>query len=111
MSDAPGEGALRRWRRSGILSLLFVGLISPLVVVGSSRAGDQTRRGADQRRPSQNTLTVGQMAPDFDLPKLESVAPNSERGNAKRSEKGADRIKLSSFRGKKPVVLIFSSYT
>jgi hypothetical protein len=39
--------------------------------------------------------TVGSMAPDFELPKLGSV----------------DRVRLSSFSGRKPVALIFGSYT
>jgi len=38
---------------------------------------------------------VGAEAPDFDLPRLG----------------GADRVRLSQFRGRKPVALIFGSYT
>ena len=38
---------------------------------------------------------LGSMAPEFDLPRLGS----------------AERVRLSSFRGKKPVALIFGSYT
>jgi hypothetical protein len=38
---------------------------------------------------------VGADAPDFDLPRLGS----------------ADRVRLSQFRGRKPVALIFGSYT
>jgi hypothetical protein len=38
---------------------------------------------------------VGGAAPDFDLPKLGT----------------AERVRLSSFRGRKPVALIFGSYT
>lgn len=49
---------------------------------------------------------VGQVAPDFELPKI---------GNQKNGEKGVpakpELIKLSSFRNKKPVALIFGSYT
>ena len=40
-------------------------------------------------------LHVGQPAPDFTLPTLEKSA----------------HVKLSSFRGQKPVVLVFGSYT
>ena len=38
---------------------------------------------------------VGANAPDFDLPRLS----------------GAERVQLSHFRGRKPVALIFGSYT
>ena len=38
---------------------------------------------------------VGSHAPDFDLPRLGST----------------ERVRLSSFRGRKPVALIFGSYT
>jgi hypothetical protein len=41
------------------------------------------------------TLDVGDAAPDFDLPTAD--------------KKG--RVQLSSFRGKRPVVLVFGSYT
>ena len=40
-------------------------------------------------------LTVGDPAPDFELPGKDLTAP----------------VRLSSFRGKQPVVLIFGSYT
>jgi hypothetical protein len=40
-------------------------------------------------------LSVGQPAPDFSLP----------------LQNGAGTLKLSGFRGKKPVVLVFGSYT
>jgi len=40
-------------------------------------------------------LNVGDQAPDFQLPTLDKTA----------------QVKLSSFRGSKPVVLIFGSYT
>ena len=43
----------------------------------------------------QKTLAVGQNAPDFAL----------------RLLNGEEMIKLSDFRGKKPVVLVFGSYT
>jgi len=40
-------------------------------------------------------LQVGAVAPDFDLPTLDKTS----------------RVKLSSFRGQRPVVLVFGSYT
>ncbi|MET0552814.1 MAG: deiodinase-like protein [Vicinamibacteria bacterium] len=46
-------------------------------------------------RARRGALEVGQPAPDFDLPTLD----------------GSTRVRLSSLRGGKPVVLIFGSYT
>lgn len=46
-------------------------------------------------RPKEGTLKVGDAAPDFKLKKMEA--------------KG--EVQLSSFRDKKPVVLVFGSYT
>ena len=40
-------------------------------------------------------------------PKVNAVAPDFELG----TEKSAETVKLSSFRDKKPVALIFGSYT
>ena len=60
----------------------------------SSRPGEvNTPPARGERR--QTNLKVGDMAPDFTLPDLT----------------GKNEITLSSFRGKKPVVLIFASYT
>lgn len=53
----------------------------------------QQRRAGDSRR--EGNLKIGDPAPDFDLKRLH--------------EKG--RVTLSSFKGKRPVVLIFGSYT
>lgn len=54
------------------------------------------QRGRMRRdRPREGKLKVGDPAPDFTLRRL----------------KGKDKVKLSSFKGKRPVVLIFGSYT
>ena len=45
--------------------------------------------------PPKTTLKVGDMAPDFRLPVLHSQ----------------EMVQLASFRGQKPVALIFGSYT
>jgi len=54
------------------------------------RDRQRSRRGSDM-----NALKVGQKAPDFKLKSLD----------------GKSETQLSSFKGKKPVVLIFGSYT
>ena len=50
-------------------------------------------------RPQQGSLKVGDDAPDFTLKKI------------KEDDEKKKTIKLSTFKGKKPVVLIFGSYT
>ena len=78
------------------LSLLAVGII-----LGTSSASAQTAK----RRPSRPRYTtpdlkVGDMAPDFELLQLDESGGNHTQ-----------RVKLSSWRGRKPVLLFFSSYT
>ena len=46
-------------------------------------------------RARAGTLAIGDMAPDFELPKHDK----------------SGRVRLSEFRGKRPVVLLFGSYT
>ena len=54
-------------------------------------------------------VRVGEFAPDFELPRLTiTTDPNGEPIGV-ISE--TDTIRLSSFRGKRPVCLIMSSYT
>ena len=55
----------------------------------------QRRQGRRARTADQNALIVGEMAPDFQLKSLE----------------GESETQLSSFRGEKPVILFFGSYT
>ena len=64
-----------------------------------------SRRG---RRGEQVAIEAGDTAADFELPRL--TIEKDKDGNAvgKISEK---KVKLSSYRGKKPVFLVFSSYT
>ena len=64
------------------------------------RGGQRGQRGQGGRRGGRNvdngsSLVVGEVAPDFALKSLD----------------GKSETKLSDFRGKKPVVLFFGSYT
>lgn len=52
-------------------------------------------RPGGRDRPREGKLKVGDPAPDFELKRLE----------------GKGEVKLSSFKGKRPVVLVFGSYT
>lgn len=70
-------------------------LILALLAAGDIASGQQRpgRRGGDLRTP--DTLRVGDAAPDFKL----------------KTKDGSREVTLSSFKGKRPVVLIFGSYT
>lgn len=79
--------------------LLLTGLwLGVIVVVASGQQGG--RPGEVNTPPArgerlQDRLKEGEPAPDFALPLL----------------KGKGEVKLSTFRGQRPVVLVFASYT
>ena len=54
-------------------------------------------------------VKLGEFPPDFELPKL--VIETDETGKSRGIISEKDTVKLSSFRGKKPVCMIMSSYT
>jgi len=58
------------------------------------KGGQKGRRGRGRGGPD-NSLIVGEVAPDFKIKSLD----------------GKTETQLTSFKGKKPVVLIFGSYT
>jgi len=70
--------------------------------------GGEDERSRRDRSAEAAGLKVGDIAPEFELPRL--TIEKGKDGNfiGKISEK---KVKLSSFRGKKPVFLVFSSYT
>jgi len=51
---------------------------------------------------------LGQPASDFQLHRLETV---KDKDGNERSQVSDRNVRLSSFKGKKPVCLVFSSYT
>ena len=51
----------------------------------------------------------GATAPDFELARLKSYLKSIESKDEKKP--AVEKVKLSSFQGKKPVCLLFSSYT
>jgi hypothetical protein len=81
----PGTGAIGT---TVILILSVGGIVTATVDVGLSE-WDKTRW------PYEPPLSIGSLAPDFSLPRLEDGEP----------------IRLSDFRGRKPVCLILSSFT
>ena len=93
-----------------------------LVAIGAAQRRTRDRRKRPQRRDV--PLKIGQMAPDFELYTLEHALAMQKKTVAKPSAKAKARatsqpatqpaegkVRLSSFRGKKPVYLIFASYT
>jgi hypothetical protein len=93
------------------VAVLSVGTVMVMLVQPAwtaARSGGQTRERPD--RSADNPLVKpGEYAPDFDLPRLTFVTDAEGKSSGVISEK--DRIRLSSFRGKRPVCLIMSSYT
>jgi hypothetical protein len=79
--------------------LLIALLVSPC---------EAQRRGASRgdRKGGPDSIKAGQMAPDFELPRLDTFLKAESD-----DEPELELVKLSSFRKKQPVVLIFSSYT
>jgi len=69
---------------------------------GNRRGGNRGERGQRGERPAPAKIpAIGEVAPDFDLPLVD-----------KKDKDGKEvTVKLSSFAGKKPVALIFGSYT
>ena len=82
------------------LLMCCVGLVLILPDAGSGQGKKNPKTGEINTPPAKGerkttTLRAGDPAPDFTLPDLKKTKD----------------VKLSSFQGKKPVVLIFGSYT
>ena len=82
------------WMAAAVLATGFLLEAGPASAQGKSRR-PFPGRSKGQRGGFQDRLKVGDDAPDFSLKTLD----------------GKSTVKLSSFEGKKPVVLIFGSYT
>jgi len=79
-------------------------VVASVVVMFAARDGLGQARGAGN-----GLVKVGEYAPDFNLPRLAITSdPNGKPIGVVRP---ADTFRLSSFRGKRPVSLIMSSYT
>ena len=93
--------------RNAAAWLVPVFSIVALVVMLSEPAAAQ--RPQLNRAAANPKVKVGEFAPDFELPRLTFKTDATGKTVGVISEK--DTIRLSSFRGKKPVCLIMSSYT
>ena len=84
--------------RSLLLSGIVLALVLPDIGIGQGKkvgkTGETNTPAAKGERKT-TTLRAGDPAPDFTLPDLKKTTD----------------VKLSSYQGKKPVVLIFGSYT
>lgn len=90
-----------------VLAAGFVAMA--IFVLVDSAMGQRRQQPRDSgRRFSRPTLKVGQAAPDFELPILKE-GQDAEGNKVNRITD--EKIKLSSFRGKKIVCVFFSSYT
>ena len=83
--------------------MMTLGLLLTLAVNWAGAQSIRTSRDANPR------IVRGQFPPDFELPRLRFET--NEHGKPVGLIDQADTIRLSSFRGKKPVCLIMSSYT
>ena len=83
------------------LTIVFL-LVSLVANIGEG----QQRRMPRGYNPK---INIGEFPPDFELPKL--VIETDETGKSQGVISETDTVKLSSFRGKKSVCMIMSSYT
>ncbi len=87
----------------------------PAIVAALFQAPLAAARAADQRqaragRGAENSLVRrGEFAPDFELPRL--TLTTDATGKFVGLIRKDDTVRLSSFRGKRPVCMIMSSYT
>lgn len=99
----------RRTGRGDRLWPTGLGALVP-VVLGVGALVLAVQESIGQTRRAENPLVrVGQYAPDFELPRLTITTDPNGKPIGVISE--TDTIRLSSFRGKRPVCLIMSSYT
>lgn len=90
-------------------SVFMLGGLACAALVGAEGGAENSggaREGRPQRFRSDDPIRVGMVAEDFALVRFEDV-DISDPTRAQR----AQRVKLSSFRGQKPVLLLLSSYT
>jgi len=99
------------WRFAGESVVLAAALGVAVAVASAAETGTSAERSpADRadRRPAMVQLEPGDEAPDFELPRLALEKNSKGEVVGKVSD---ETVRLSSFRGKRAVVLISSSYT
>ena len=119
MATAERRRGVGTWLATGLA--LGAGLVvcaGPVQAAGSHSGAADLRGPASRRafrsgrsarsRPADIRIKVGRVAPDFTLPRLK-FSTDSDGKTVGRIT--TEKVALSSFRGKKPVCLILSSYT
>jgi len=84
-----------------LLTILFL-LVALITNIGEG----QQRKMPRGYNPK---INIGEFPPDFELPRLAIETDETGKSHGVISEE--DTVRLSSFRGKKPVCMIMSSYT
>jgi len=97
----------RRIIRDAATWLVRVFSIAALVVMLCEPVAAQRSRSS--RGAANPKVKVGEFAPDFELPRL--TFKTDAAGKTVGVISDNDTIRLSAFRGKKPVCMIMSSYT
>jgi len=101
------RGTCRRVARHAPVWLTAIFCLVALITdIGEGR--QQTRQSRSDRGYNPK-IKIGEFPPDFELPTLTLKTDETGKPFGVISEK--DTVRLSSFRGKKPVCLIMSSYT
>lgn len=94
--------------KAAVLGVAIVIVLLSRPAWPATRSGSQTRERPP--RTAENPLVKpGEYPPDFNLPRL--TFSTDAAGKPVGVINQQDRIKLSSFRGKRPVCMIMSSYT
>ena len=86
---------------------IWVFLVAASIVLLSEPVAAQ--RSRSNREPADPKVKEGEFAPDFELPRLTFRTDAAGKTVGVINDK--DTIRLSAFRGKKPVCMIMSSYT
>ena len=109
----PFKGFAMRKSQSICSQKAFVWLLTMVFLVAGMSFLSQTVSAAEnpsrQKGGSNPLVKMGEYAPDFELPRLILTTDSDGKSIGLISDK--DTVRLSSFRGKKPVCLIMSSYT
>ena len=107
MSNARNK---RTFRVTALRSAAYAVLALTVAVLGAATEEAEVRTRARRAHDESNPLVRrGTFPPDFELPRLTLTTDVDGKSVGVISE--TDTVKLSSFRGKRPVCLIMSSYT
>ncbi|MHC4395681.1 MAG: hypothetical protein ACYS1A_08500 [Planctomycetota bacterium] len=93
----------------GIILFVVVAVVSTLILALEKETIPQ-QAGETQKEPEKKkpAIVPGQIAPDFELPRL-TIETDDEGNNVGKIS--TETVKLSDYRGKRCVFLILSSYT